>query len=63
MAIFYKTDMVFYIEDLMELINSFQNTLHPNLRLKIVLHLLRARGKGLIEPYRMIVFLMKLFNT
>ncbi|CAD8143186.1 unnamed protein product [Paramecium octaurelia] len=61
-AVYYKTDMKFYIEDLMELINHFQNTLNQGLRKKIIFCLLRLRGKNLIEPYRMIVFLMKLFN-
>ncbi|CAD8139034.1 unnamed protein product [Paramecium pentaurelia] len=61
-AIYYKTDLKFYIEDLMELINHFQNTLNQGLRKKIIFCLLRLRGKNLIEPYRMIVFLMKLFN-
>lgn len=62
-CVYYKSDMVFYVEDLMELINNFQNTLHPNLRKKIIFNLLRVRGKGMIEPFRMIVFLMKMFNT
>ncbi|CAD8054780.1 unnamed protein product [Paramecium sonneborni] len=61
-AIYYKTDLKFYIEDLMELINHFQNTLNQGLRKRIIFCLLRLRGKNLIEPYRMIVFLMKLFN-
>ncbi|CAK60340.1 unnamed protein product (macronuclear) [Paramecium tetraurelia] len=61
-AVYYKTDMKFYIEDLMELINHFQNTLNQGLRKRIIFCLLRLRGKNLIEPYRMIVFLMKLFN-
>ncbi|CAD8135877.1 unnamed protein product [Paramecium octaurelia] len=61
-AVYYKTDLKFYIEDLMELINHFQNTLNQGLRKKIIFCLLRLRGKNLIEPFRMIVFLMKLFN-
>ncbi|KAM3132275.1 hypothetical protein pb186bvf_015605 [Paramecium bursaria] len=61
-AVYYKTDMAFYIDDLIELINHNQDTLNPEVRKKVIFCLLRLRGKNLIEPYKMIIFLMKLFN-
>lgn len=54
--------MAFYIDDLIELINHNQDTLNPEVRKKVIFCLLRLRGKNLIEPYKMIIFLMKLFN-